>query len=192
MQDRSIIDANKQIIQERNREEKGTEERWCDMARNCSPTPRVNLFPLCHQTYRAPCKLHFSSNLTLKVSINRDDCIEKAVLQKAPRTHNILRRRVQRARAPLPLMPNFPQSLTPPSAIHFTHIFIQPTSYTFAHPQMLTLSHTIHFIISMISLYRLYYTFVLDRILFRASIQSIFNNSAECTVISVNMPTPWM
>ena len=104
-------------------------------------------------------------------------------------TETILRRRVQRARAPLPLMPNFPQSLTPPSAIHFTHIFIQPTSYTFAHPQMLTLSHTIHFIIIMISLYRLYYTFVLDRILFRASIQSIFNNSAECTVISVNMPT---
>ena len=46
MQDRSIIDANKQIMQERNREEKGTEERWCDMARNCSPTPQVNLFPL--------------------------------------------------------------------------------------------------------------------------------------------------
>ena len=137
MQDRSIIDANKQIIQERNREEKGTEERWCDMARNCSPTPRVNLFPLCHQTYRAPCKLHFSSNLTLKVSFNGDDRIGRALLQKAPQlllqkhlvcTETILRRRVQRARAPLPLMPNFPQSLTPPSAIHLTYIFIQPQS----------------------------------------------------------------
>ena len=91
MQDRSIIDANKQIIQERNREKKGTEERWCDMARNCSPTPGLTCF-LCFcavsPNILAHCKLHFSSNLTLKVSINRDDCIEKALLQKAPRTLN--------------------------------------------------------------------------------------------------------
>ena len=145
MQDRSIIDANKQIMQERNREEKGTEERWCDMARNCSPTPQVNLFPLLLRALSS----NISSTLQTPFLLQSDhkslhqswflfpwmivffksiSHIQHWLQKHLVCTDTILRRRVQRARAPLPLMPNFPQSLTPSSAIHLTYIFIQPQS----------------------------------------------------------------
>ena len=143
MQDRSIIDANKQIIQERNREEKGTEERWCDMARNCSSTPGLTCFlcfcARCHQTYRAYCKLHFSSNLTLKVSINRDDCIERALLQKhlaystfaskASCMHwDHFEEKGAKGKGSSSPHAKLSPELNPISAIHLTYIFIQPQS----------------------------------------------------------------
>ena len=150
MQDRSIIDANKQIIQERNREKKGTEERWCDMARNCSPTSGLTCFLcFCAVSPNILAQLHFSSNLTLKVSINRDDCIEKAPLQKAPRTLNFGFKSILYALRPFcgegckgqgsssphaKLSPKLNPTLGHPSHLHL----YTASKYTFAHPQMLT------------------------------------------------------
>ena len=155
------------------------------MARNCSPTPQVNLFPLLLRALSSnisstlqtpfllqsdPKSLHQLWWLYWKGSSPKSISHTQLLLQKhLVCTATILRRRVQRARAPLPLMPNFPQSLTQSSAIHLTYIFTQPTLYTFAHPQMLT-----PFFLS--SWYPYTASSILDPILFRPSIQSFLSS----------------